>query len=99
MTVKMKLFRALYSKFGTGTFTRGDILRTLIEDAQGNKGGYRPTEDRGYYATALCQHKRWRGYNPKFATKGNLVAPNTNCKVYLSSTKRNVWKLNNTEFL
>ena len=81
---KQKLMGLLLSKYGTKTFPRSAILKTLVEDLWGGK--YHPCNHRGVSGINLS-----RGGSNRPA--GYLVRPTKTCKIYLSSTERNVWQL------
>ena len=81
---KQKLMGILLTKYGSSTFPRSAILRTIVEDLWG--GTYHPTRNRGIAGINLS-----RGGRSRHA--GYLVKPTKTCSIYLSSTERNVWQL------
>lgn len=88
-SIKTKLVEILLQKFGNNTFTRGDILETLIEDIQGRT--YHPTKHRGYYSVNLQDNNVKNKWTSRYHT-GYLMKPGREQR-HLTRIKRNTYKV------
>lgn len=88
-SIKTQLVELLLLKYGNKTFTRGDILETLIEDIKG--GTYHPTRDRGMYSCNL-QTIKVRNYWTGSYNEGYLMRPGRE-KRHLTRIGKNQYKV------